>query len=88
MTEAGWSALHICAMGSLNDVECAQILLEAGVSPLVPVWKSKFHVTFASTSTPSTQRLLDGVAVLAPRRSTEPGVHPTHWLMSTQVDPR
>ena len=40
VTEAGWSELHICAMGSLNDVECAQILLEAGVSPLVPVWKS------------------------------------------------
>ena len=69
VTEAGWSALHICAMGSLNDVECAQILLEAGVSPLMPVWKSKFHVTFASTSTPSTRRLLDGVAISAPHRS-------------------
>ena len=46
VTEAGWSALHICAMGSLNDFECAQILLEAGVSPLVPVWKSKFYGAF------------------------------------------
>ena len=71
VTEAGWSALHICAMGSLNDVECATILLEAGVSPLVPVWKSKFYGAFASTSTPSTRRLLDGVAVPVPHRSTE-----------------
>ena len=30
---------------------------------------------FASTSTPSTRRLLDGVAM----------PHPTHWLISTQV---
>ena len=49
VTEAGWSALHICAMGSLNDVECAQILLEAGVSPLVPVWKSNFGCPTPST---------------------------------------
>ena len=33
--------------------------------------------TFASTSTPSTRRLLDGVAVSIPRRSTEPG-RPRH----------
>ena len=35
VTEAGWTHLHICAMGALNDVACAQLLLEAGVSPLV-----------------------------------------------------
>merc|ERR1712091_190119 len=44
----------------------------------------------ASTSTPSTRRLLDGVAMPVPHRSTEPArprhrVHPTHWLISTQV---
>ena len=39
-----------------------------------PVWKSKFYGAF----TPSTRRLLDGVAV--------PAHHPlTHWLISTQV---
>ena len=66
------------------------------------VWKSKFYGAFASTSTPSTRRLLDGVAVPVRHRSTEPArprhrretfdlmkncrVHPTHWLISTQVD--
>ena len=35
----------------------------------------------ASSSTPSTRRLLDGVAVPVPYRST---VQPTHWLISTQ----
>ena len=30
------------------------------------------------------RRLLDGVAMPVPHRSTEP-VHPTHWLISTQV---
>ena len=42
----------------------------------------------ASSSTPSTRRLLDGVAMPVPHRSTEPGrprMHPTHWLISTQV---
>ena len=34
-------------------------------------------------STPSTRRLLDGVAMPVPPRSTE--AHATHWLMSTQV---
>ena len=42
-----------------------------------PVWKSKFYGAFASSSTPSTQRLLDGVAMPVPRRSTEPG-RPRH----------
>ena len=37
----------------------------------------------ASTSTPSTRHLLDGVAMPVPRRSTE---HPTHWLISTQIE--
>ena len=48
----------------------------AGVPPLVAVWKSKFYGEFvlnrASTSTPSTRRLLDGVAMPIPRPSTEP----------------
>jgi hypothetical protein len=30
------------------------------------------------------RRLLDGVAMPVPHRSTEPE-HPTHWLISTQV---
>ena len=35
--------------------------------------ESKFHGAFvASTSTPSTRRVLDSVALLVPRRSTEP----------------
>jgi hypothetical protein len=33
----------------------------------------KIHVAFASTSTPSTRRLLDGVAMPVLHRSTEPG---------------
>ena len=45
------------------------------------VWKSKFYGAFvliiASSSTPSTRRLLDGVAMLVPHRSTEPG-RPRH----------
>ena len=44
-------------------------------------------------STPSTRRLLDGVAMSVHHRSTEPArprhlvkkVHATHWLISTQV---
>ena len=45
----------------------------------------------ASTSTPSMRRLLDGVAMPVPHRSTEPGrrsviaEHPTHWFISTQA---
>ena len=35
--------------------------------------ESKFYGAFASSSTPSTRRLLDGVAMPVPRRSTEPG---------------
>ena len=51
------------------------------------------RVCAESSSTPSTRRLLDGVAMLVPYRSTEPGrprhrreiiVHPTHRLISTQ----
>ena len=41
----------------------------------IAVWKSKFYGAFAlivaSSSTPSTRRLLDGVAVPVPHRSTE-----------------
>ena len=43
---------------------------------LPAVWKSKFYGAFvliiASSSTPSTRRLLDGVAMPVPHRSTEP----------------
>ena len=42
------------------------------------VWKSNLRFT------PSTRRLLDGVATSVPHRATEP-VHPIHWLISTQV---
>ena len=63
----------------------------------VAVWKSKFHGAFvlnrrvvlhAIDATPARWR----VAMPVPHRSTEPGrphycreVHPTHWLISTQV---
>ena len=42
------------------------------------VWKSNLRFT------PSTRRLLDGVAMSVPHRSTEPE-HPTHWLIPTQA---
>jgi hypothetical protein len=43
-----------------------------------PVWKSKFYGAFiASSSTPSTRRLLDGVAVPVRHRSSEPA-RPRH----------
>jgi len=43
----------------------------------------KFYGAFG---TPSTRRLLDGVAMPVPYRSIEPGRPraPTHWLISTQ----
>ena len=48
---------------------------------LPAVWKSKFYGAFvliiASSSTPSTRRLLDGVAMPVPHRSTEPA-RPRH----------
>ena len=48
---------------------------------LGPVWKSKFYgafvLNFASSSTPSTRRLLDSVAVPSRHRSTEPA-RPRH----------
>ena len=47
----------------------------------LPVRKSKFYGAFAlnhrAASTPSTRRLLDGVAMPVPRHSTEPG-RPRH----------
>ena len=51
----------------------------AGVTIGVEI-KILWRVLVASSSTPSTRRLLDGVAVAVPHR-----VHPTHWLISTQV---
>ena len=47
--------------------------------------QSSRHVRAESltSSTPSTRRLLDGVAMPIPHRSTEPARH-THWLISTQ----
>ena len=49
-------------------------------------WKSKFTARscciIASSSTPSTRRLLDGVAMPVPRRSTEPG-RPRHRRETT-----
>ena len=46
------------------------------------MWKSNLRRVLDST--PSTRRLLDGVTMPVPYRSTGP-VHPTHWLISTQV---
>ena len=44
---------------------------ESPSEPRLPVEKSNFHGIVASTSTPSTRRLLDGVAVPVPHRSTQ-----------------
>ena len=45
----------------------------SGALKSLAVWKSKFYGAFvASSSTPSTRRLLDGVVVVVPHRSTEP----------------
>jgi len=54
-----------------------------------PVWKSKFYGAFVLKRRVVLHAInathLDGVAMPVPRRSTEPG-HPTHWLISTQVE--
>ena len=58
---------------------------ESPSEPRLPVEKSNFHGIVASTSTPSTRRLLDGVAVPVPYRSTEPASRRNLcWLISTQ----
>ena len=64
-----------CDLGA--DADCALAYGAGGAKPdgLCPVWKSKFYG--ALTSTPSMRRLLDGVAMPVPRRSTEPG-RPRH----------
>ena len=52
-----------------------------------PVWKSNFTAhsccIVASSSTPSTRRLLDGVVMPVPHRTTEPG-RPRHRREMTQ----
>ena len=73
-----------------DDVALQSALGRHGALQAPPVWKSKF--TARSSSTPSTRRLLDGVAMPVPHRSAEPGrprhrrekLQPTHWLISTQ----
>ena len=54
---------------SVADVNASHLRVYA------TVWKSKFYG--ALSSTPSTRRLLDGVEMPVPRRSTEPG-RPRH----------
>ena len=65
-----------CDLGA--DADCALAYGAGGAKPdgLCPVWKSKFYGA-ESTSTPSMRRLLDGVTMPVPRRSTEPG-RPRH----------
>ena len=84
----GGALLEALLLERLEKVEENIIQHPDGLLLHVPVWKSKFYGAFASTSTPSTRCLLDGMAMLIPHRSTEPGwprEHPTHWLISTQV---
>ena len=89
-----WLAM-VCVVAFSSSLDVAAVEMELG-SPLnydselqTAVWKSEFYGAFiASSSTPSTRRLLNGVAMPVPRRSTEPAEHPTHWLISTQADGR
>jgi hypothetical protein len=68
----------------------------AAAYPVVRVRSLCGNQNFTARSTPSTRRLLDGVAMPVPRRSIEPGrprhrremMHLTHWLISTQVRQR
>ena len=83
----GFTGKHYCPRMATMNKPCYAALREHA---LRPVWKSNV----AAHLTPSTRRLLDGVAVSIPHRSTEPArprhrreVHPTHWLISTQVGP-
>jgi hypothetical protein len=50
------------------------------------VHESKFHGAFASTSTPSTRHLLDGVAMSVPHRSTSQRGHVIADAPDTLVD--
>ena len=50
----------------------AERLRRAEVLESEAVWKSKFTVRSRPSSTPSARRLLDGVAMPVPHRSTEP----------------
>jgi len=70
--------LKVCAAAAparaSNSI--VSILLKGGAEEpwlFSPVWKSKFY----GASTPSTRRLLDGVAVPVPHRSTDPA-RPRH----------
>ena len=45
------------------DAKTSSVAKPVFQRPFAPVWKSKFYGAFASSSTPSTRRLLDGVAV-------------------------
>ena len=64
-----WSRLSSLARSALD--------LDACLSTCVDQFYGAFVLIVASSSTPSTRRLLDGVAVPVPHRSTEPG-RPRH----------
>ena len=66
---------------ALPDDSGRRVLFPASALAAPTVWKSKFYGAFvlnhASTSTPSTRHLLDGVAMSVLHRSTEPA-RPRH----------
>ena len=64
-----WSRLSSLARSALD--------LDACLSTCVDQLYGAFVLIVASSSTPSMRRLLDGVAVPVPHRSTEPG-RPRH----------
>ena len=67
-------------LGHLHALVVARVLVEEDCRELFVVDVAVAVVVglsdYASSSTPSTRRLLDGVAMPVP--------HPTHWLISTQ----
>ena len=74
---------ELIGMGQLEELIESQTE-ELGVLRMyVAVWKSKLYGAFASSFTPSTRRLLDGVAMPVPRRSTEPGRPPHRQEMTS-----
>ena len=68
-------------LGHLHPLVVAGVLVEEDCRELFVVDVAVAVVVglsdYASSSTPSTRRLLDGVALPVPRRSTEPG-RPRH----------
>ena len=88
------------ALGYLRDLEDQSIYTPrvglCGIDGAFLSWATRIcsmawrcRAASASTSTPSTRRLLDGVAMSVPHRSTEPArprhrreMNATHWLIS------